>query len=260
MLDLKSGGMKVCTWQDLVVLRSFFLRTTKLPFESLRVEGHRHLGTLTKRKGWTCHGCLNNSNENISDWSMLVHHFKQQIFSPSPLPTPRSGNQLCDWWVFHHNLFRGRSSKRWKPAQGNLHALMRLDLSNAQGNLLALQWHLIAGYPLNFVADLIQSLVIDQENIQKIVMSSDVLKREREMLHLDRIEWTLETRLFMRLRVQLFSLVLFWSGSASHALVAQHGHMWTCNMNQPNSKLNIIDTFLRKFGHQWSIFSILFVI
>ena len=32
---------------------------------------------------------------------------------------------------------------------------------------------------------------------------------EREMLHLDRIEWTLETRLFMRLRVQLFSLVLF---------------------------------------------------
>ena len=48
ILDLKSGGMKVCTWQDQVVLRSFSLRTTKQPFEFLRVEGHRHLGTLTK--------------------------------------------------------------------------------------------------------------------------------------------------------------------------------------------------------------------
>ena len=32
---------------------------------------------------------------NISDWSMLVHHFNQRTFSPT-LPTPRSGNQLCD--------------------------------------------------------------------------------------------------------------------------------------------------------------------
>ena len=57
---------------------------------------------------------------------------------------------------------------------------MRPDPSNAQGNLLALQWQLMAGYSLNFVADLIQSLVIGRGNIQKIVMSSDVLKRERE--------------------------------------------------------------------------------
>ena len=76
------------------------------------------------------------------------------------------------------------------PYQG--HALMRPGPSNAQGNLLALQWHPTAGYSLNFVADLIQSLVIGQENIPRIVMSSDVLKKE--MLHLGRIEWTLETK------------------------------------------------------------------
>ena len=63
-------------------------------------------------------------------------------------------------------------------AQGNLHALMRPGPRNAQGNLLALQWHLIAGYSLNFVVDLIQSLVIGLENIPKIVMSSDARKRE----------------------------------------------------------------------------------
>ena len=120
-----------------------------------------------------------------------------------------------------------------------------------------LQWHLIAGCSLNFVADLIQSLVIGRGNIQKIVMSSDVLKRE--MLRLDQIEWTLGMRLFKQLRVQLFSLVLSWFGLASHALVAQHGHMWTCNMNQPNSKLNIIDMYVKRFGHQWLISSILFV-
>ena len=225
---------------------------------------------------------------------LLVHHFKQQTSSPSPLPTLRSGNQLCDWWVFHHSLFRGRRHRRWKPAQGNLqpgichkygdwtivfirvfwgfwtpqmgielgpyqgHALMRPGPSNAQGNLLALQWHPTAGYSLNFVADLIQSLVIGQENIPRIVMSSDVLKKE--MLHLGRIEWTLETKWFKPLNVQLFSLVLSWSGLAFHALVALHAHMWTCNMNQPNSKLNIIDMFLKTFGHQWLISSILFVI
>ena len=49
-LGLKSGGMKVCTWQDPVVLKSFSLRTTKQPFEFLRVGGHRRLGTLTKPK------------------------------------------------------------------------------------------------------------------------------------------------------------------------------------------------------------------
>ena len=59
--------------------------------------------------------------------------------------------------------------------------------------------------------------------IQKIVMSSDV--RKREMLRLDRIEWTLEMKLFMQLKVQLFNLVLSCMGLASHALVAQHGHM-----------------------------------
>jgi len=55
---------------------------------------------------------------------------------------------------------------------------MRPGPRNAQGNLLALQWHLIAGYSLNFVVDLIQSLVIGLENIPKIVMSSDARKRE----------------------------------------------------------------------------------
>ena len=69
---------------------------------------------------------------------------------------------------------------------------MRPEPSNPQGNLLALQWHLIAGYSLNFVADLIQSLVIGQESIPKIVVSSDVLKKG--MLHLGRIEWTLEMK------------------------------------------------------------------
>ena len=108
----KRGDASVCTWQDPVVLRSFSLRTTKRPFESLRVEGHHRLGTLTKPKDWICHGCRNNSNENISNLSMLVHRYKQQTSSPSLLPTPRSGNQLCDWWVFHHSPFRGRSNKR----------------------------------------------------------------------------------------------------------------------------------------------------
>ena len=250
--------MKVCTWQDPVVLRSFSLRTIKQPFEFLRVGGHRRLGTLTKPKDWTCHGCRNNSNESISNLSMLLHRFKRQTSSPSLLPTPRSGNQLCDWWVFHHSPFRGRSNKRWKPAQGNLHLQQCRDLSNAQGNLLALQWHLIAGYLSNFVVDLIQSLVIVQGNIQKIVTSSDV--RKREMLRLDQTEWTFEMKLFEQLRVQLHNRVLFWFGSAFLALVAQHGHMWTCNTNQPNSKLNITDMFLRRYGHQWSILLTLFVI
>ena len=223
MWDLKSRGMRVCTWRDQVVLRSFSLRTIKPLLESLKVVGHRHLDTLTKHKDWTCHGCLSNSNENISDWSMLVHHFKQLTSSPSPLPTPRSGNQLCDWWVFHHSLLRRRIHRRWKPAQGNLHALMRPEPSNPQGNLLALQWHLIAGYSLNFVADLIQSLVIGQESIPKIVVSSDVLKKG--ILHLGRIEWTFEMKWFKPLDGQLFNPVLFWSGSVSLALVAQHGHM-----------------------------------
>ena len=39
--------------------------------------------------------------------------------------------------------------------------------SNAQGNLLALQWRLIAGYLLNFVVDLIRSLVIVQRKHSK---------------------------------------------------------------------------------------------
>ena len=57
----------------------------------------------------------------------------------------------------------------------------RLDASGTQkraGEPAALQWHLIAGYSLNFVVDLIQSLVIGLENIPKIVMSSDARKRE----------------------------------------------------------------------------------
>ena len=76
-----------------------------------------------------------------------------------------------------------------------------------RGNLLALQWHLIAGYSLNFVVDLIQSLVIVQGNIQKIVMSSDV--RKREMLRLDQTEWTFGMKLFEQLRVQLHDRVYF---------------------------------------------------
>ena len=260
MLDLKSGGMKVSTWQDPVVLRLFSLRTTRQPFAFLRVGGHRRLDTQTKLNGWTYLGYLNNSNENILDWSMLVHHYKQQISSPSLSRIQRSGNQPYDLWVFRHNRHQRRSRRRWKPAQGNLYLQQRLVLSNAQGNLHAHQWHHIAGYSLNFVVDLIRNLVIVQESFRKIAMSSDV--RKTETLHLDQTEWTFETKLQMQSAVQQFNIVQFWFGLVFHALVAQHGHMWTCNMNQPNWKLNTIedtiDMFLRRFGHQWSIFSILF--
>ena len=47
---LKSGGMKVSIWRDLVVLKLFFLKITKLLFESLKVEGHPPLDILTRRK------------------------------------------------------------------------------------------------------------------------------------------------------------------------------------------------------------------
>jgi len=99
-----------------------------------------------------------------------------------------------------------KEQQKMKACAGEPVLQQRRDLSTAQGNLLALQWHLIAGYSLNFVADLIQRLVIDQESIRKIVTSSDV--RKREMLHLDRIEWTLEMKLFVQLRVQPFNLVV----------------------------------------------------
>ena len=50
LTDFKHVGVRVCTWQDQVVLRLFSLRTTKPPLGFLKVVGHRHLDTLTKRK------------------------------------------------------------------------------------------------------------------------------------------------------------------------------------------------------------------
>lgn len=58
---------------------------------------------------------------------------------------------------------------------------MRPGPSQAQGNLLALQLQFTVECLLSFVVDLIRNLVIEQENIQKIVLSSDVLKRERDV-------------------------------------------------------------------------------
>ena len=47
---LKSGGMKVSIWRDLVVLKLFFLKITKPLFESLKVDGHPLLDIRTKHK------------------------------------------------------------------------------------------------------------------------------------------------------------------------------------------------------------------
>ena len=87
-------------------------------------------------------------------------------------------------------VFLGTSkfATRKERAWGHLHALQRPGPSTAQGNLLALQLQLTVGCLLNFVVDLIQSLVIDQENHLKIVMLSDALKKG--MSHQDQIERT----------------------------------------------------------------------
>ena len=119
---------------------------------------------------------------------LVYQHFKLLTSSPSLLPTPRSGNQLYDEWVFHHASCHGRSNRRQKPACGNLHASQRPGPSQAQGNLLALHLQLTVECLWNFDVDLIQSLVTVLEAHQKIVMSSDVLKKGT--LLQDQIEWT----------------------------------------------------------------------
>ena len=154
------------------------MRTIKSPIESLRVVGpsFRHIDkTQRLNLSWL--------SEQFKRKRFRLVYVGSSLQAADILTKPFTNSEKWE------SALRCISSK---PAQGNLHALMRPGPSNAQGNLLALQWHLIAGYSFNSVVDLIQSLVIGQESFQRIVMSSDVLKRE--MLHLGRIEWTSEMR------------------------------------------------------------------
>ena len=96
-------------------------------------------------------------------------------------------------------------SSQPREEQPKMKACARPRPRNAQGNLLAPLLRLTAGYSLNFVVGLIQSLVTAPEIIPKIVISSDAQKAE--MLHLGLIGWKSETNSSRLLNNRRFSHV-----------------------------------------------------